>query len=509
MSNWTNQPQKHGDSVAIVAHDSRCELVVTACNDQFLQMTGGASADKQKFPIPLDTLIPRHARLEFREKLQECFGSEVEEERVQVYDLRQGVRLWRLSLKPIRHANSGATVNEILVTGSNTTPEVHLSHELEVSTSRFRAVVDSAYDAIVTIDEQHNITLFNRAAENLFGYASAEVLGRPIETLLPKKFRANHSRNVRQFASSVQMGPRQMTPPRMDESNNVYGLHRDGTIIPVEIAISKINVAGVIEFTAVVRDITDRARLMGLLKKRAVTDALTGLLNRREFLGFVDKVLDANDDMSVFILDVDYFKRINDNYGHDIGDEVLRVLAKVGMSITHEPKLFARWGGEEFVAALPGADANLAHMIADKLRQCVAKQDFEHEWRVNPILFPRCRDVDEARGPGALPGERVGPQSGRGWIGNAHKLNTIRLKTVPKRDIQPVDSPEHRGVQRNKPARSFCALDGAEKNDGTLLSHDKSAAAWDLDRQGTKSSSDGPVHGYTRICLPSYFHLRV
>jgi hypothetical protein len=63
----------------------------------------------------------------------------------------------------------------------------------------------------------------------------------------------------------------------MNERGLIYGRHLDGTLLPVEIAISKINVNGIIEFTAVIRDIEDRVRLMDLLQKRAVTDQLTGL----------------------------------------------------------------------------------------------------------------------------------------------------------------------------------------------------------------------------------------
>lgn len=391
MSEWPNKPHEFMDgiviSVAIVGRDENGELVVTAGNNHFLQMMGGAHADNQAFPIPFDTLIPDYARPALREKLEACFTSRRAQEVEQAYDFHKDTRLSRLSLEPIRHANGGGAVVEILVTGFDMAPKMYLTHEGEVSASRYRAVVDSAYDAIVTIDQQHNITLFNRAAENLFGYTSAEVLGRPIETLLPEKFRANHSQHVRQFADSPLTNLRQSTPPRMDESNSVYGQHRDGSTIPVEIAISKIDVDGVTEFTAVVRDITDRARQMELLKKQAVTDALTGLPNRREFLEFVDKVLGTDDVLSVFILDIDFFKKINDSYGHDIGDEVLRVLAKVGMSITHGSNLFARWGGEEFVAALPGADVGLAHRFAEEVRERIEQQDFEHVWHLKPIPF--------------------------------------------------------------------------------------------------------------------------
>lgn len=257
----------------------------------------------------------------------------------------------------------------------------------ETTAPRYHALVDLAYDAIVTMDSRHNITLFNRAAENLFGYSSQEILGQPIVTLLPEKYRVGHPQKVQRFSDSYQPGLRQATPPKMDGSNSVYGRHRDGTIIPVEIAVSKIRMNDEIEFMAIVRDIRDRAQLMDLLKRQAATDALTDLPNRREFVDFVKSKIDAGEGLSVFILDVDLFKKINDRYGHDIGDEVLRVLAKVGSSMINGTNLFARWGGEEFVAAFPGVDANFAYQVADELRQRYEQQEFEHAWRVKPIPF--------------------------------------------------------------------------------------------------------------------------
>ena len=79
-------------------------------------------------------------------------------------------------------------------------------------------------------------------------------------------------------------------------------------------------------------------------------------------------------------LDLDHFKKINDTYGHEAGDEVLRVLAKVGTANCRKMDVFARWGGDEFVAALPDTDAALARTIAEKLRAQVETQDFEHVW---------------------------------------------------------------------------------------------------------------------------------
>jgi PleD family two-component response regulator len=121
----------------------------------------------------------------------------------------------------------------------------------------------------------------------------------------------------------------------------VYGQHRTGTVIPVEIAISKIKLDGAVELTAVVRDISDRVQLMELLRKQAATDVLTGLPNRREFLQVVDEMLDDDMPLSISISDIDSFKNINDRYSHDIGDEVLRVLGNVGTAMLYDGKLFA------------------------------------------------------------------------------------------------------------------------------------------------------------------------
>lgn len=369
-----------GASVAIVARGEAGELVVSACNDSFFDMSGGERGTVRRFPVALDLLLPSYARHELRRKLLDCFGTGVAQELEQAFDLRDGTEWWRLSLKPFRHPGGNAPVLEILVTGLNITSKMILTHELEVSTSRFRSVVDAAYDAIITIDQQHNITLFNRAAEDLFGYDSSEMIGQPVLQLVPEGFRPKHDSYIHQFARSP------VRSREMNERNRIYAQHRDGSLLPVEIAISKINVGGLIEFTAIIRDIADRVRLMDLLQKEAVTDELTGLPNRREFLDVAENIMRSNDDLSVLMLDVDLFKKVNDTYGHDAGDEVLRVLAEVGTAASSKLDVFARWGGEEFVAALPGKNAAQARAAAEKLRSTFEHQEFRHTWRTGSAI---------------------------------------------------------------------------------------------------------------------------
>jgi diguanylate cyclase (GGDEF)-like protein/PAS domain S-box-containing protein len=369
-------------SVAIVARDAPGSLVVSACNEDFLRMTGGQPSIARRFPVALDAMVPSYARRELREKVNKCFSSGIAQELEQAYDVKDGTHWWRLSLKPLRHKSSGAAVLKILLTGLDITQKMELTRELETSMSRFRLVVDAAYDAIITIDQEHNITLFNRAAEQMFGYSQAEMIGQPLSRLIPERSRQRHTESLDRFAGSP------VNSREMDERNRVFGLHRDGTVMPVEAAISKINVNGRLEFTAIMRDISDRIRLMDLLQKEAATDELTGLPNRRTFMDTAANLFQSSENVSLLLLDIDYFKKVNDTYGHDAGDEVLRALADGGRTYSRANDVFARIGGEEFAVLLPETDLEQACAIAEKLRMAFEQQDLRHFWLTSdPIPF--------------------------------------------------------------------------------------------------------------------------
>jgi len=108
------------------------------------------------------------------------------------------------------------------------------------------------------------------------------------------------------------------------------------------------------------------------LEKLANTDALTGLYNRRHFFTLVDSYLKMNDraniDAVVLIMDIDKFKNINDTYGHDVGDEVLKGFSKVLVSNIRKGDICARFGGEEFLVFLPYTDIEQASLVAEKIR---------------------------------------------------------------------------------------------------------------------------------------------
>jgi diguanylate cyclase (GGDEF)-like protein/PAS domain S-box-containing protein len=379
MSEWTSRLQEFVDgiaaSVAVIARDEMGALIVTACNDDFFEMTGGRPDSARPFPVPFDTIVPSYARREFRISIMECFKSGTPQELEQAYDRKEGTHWWRLTLKRLHLHDRNEEIVDILVTAVDITQKMLLTHKLEVSTSRFRSVVDAAYDAIITMDQQHNVTLFNRAAEMLFGYTQEEILGQPLTRLLPERFRSHHDGYVNQFAQSP------VNSRQMDERNRIYGVHKDGSLVPVEIAISKINVNGVLEFTAIIRDIADRIHLMDLLQKQATTDELTRLPNRRAFTDTAENMFRGDKPISLYILDIDHFKHVNDTWGHDIGDEVLKALAEVGRASSRKMDIFARLGGEEFVGLLPATELEQAKEVAEKLRYAIEHQLFEYRWK--------------------------------------------------------------------------------------------------------------------------------
>ncbi len=124
---------------------------------------------------------------------------------------------------------------------------------------------------------------------------------------------------------------------------------------------------------------SDRLRQsLQLSLEMAVTDQLTGLFNRRYMSRHLNTLMsdNAGKQVSFLLLDVDFFKQINDTYGHDVGDEVLREFAGRISANVRGIDLACRYGGEEFVVVMPDTDLSFAYMVAERLRQSVADAPF-------------------------------------------------------------------------------------------------------------------------------------
>ncbi|WP_113632985.1 sensor domain-containing diguanylate cyclase [Pectobacterium peruviense] len=112
---------------------------------------------------------------------------------------------------------------------------------------------------------------------------------------------------------------------------------------------------------------------IGKLSLQAHTDPLTGLLNRRGIYENIELILSKSNQVAAIVIDIDHFKRVNDTYGHNIGDDVIRLLAKNIKQGSRGSDLICRTGGEEFLALLPDTDMKQATEIAERLRKKVEK----------------------------------------------------------------------------------------------------------------------------------------
>lgn len=119
----------------------------------------------------------------------------------------------------------------------------------------------------------------------------------------------------------------------------------------------------------------ENAHLFGTVQSMAITDSLTNLNNRRHFfqLGEYEfkRARRNARPMAVLMMDIDYFKRVNDTFGHAVGDQVLRTVADICLTIVREVDIPGRYGGEEFVVLLPESDLDGAHVVASRLREAV------------------------------------------------------------------------------------------------------------------------------------------
>ena len=265
--------------------------------------------------------------------------------------------------------------------------ELKISQEaLLESEERYRNVVETALDAIITIDEESRILFVNPSAERIFGYSKAEMIGRQLTMLMPERLRDAHLASVKRH---IETGERHMPW----EAVEFPGLHKSGREIPLEISFCEVIENGKYRFTGIVRDITERKQAEETIKYQAYHDLLTGLPNRALFTDLLNHEIPqmqrTRSKLAVLFLDLDHFKNINDSLGHAAGDALIQQVAvrlKTGM---REFDTLARIGGDTFTILLPLVNRpEDAKKIVEKVMGSF-KQPFiidDHELRVTASI---------------------------------------------------------------------------------------------------------------------------
>jgi diguanylate cyclase (GGDEF)-like protein/PAS domain S-box-containing protein len=248
---------------------------------------------------------------------------------------------------------------------------------LKVREATLEAIMNNASDAIVLFDSEGRIFFWNPAAERLFGYSKEESLDRNFfELLVPAEDESGwlHAIKGELAQEAVRSLPSGWTV-------EFKALCRDGSTVDIEVALSTFEVGSTRYNVGIARDISRRKQFEKELVKLSITDPLTGVYNRRHFERRIrDEIKKARlegRDLSLVILDLDHFKSINDRFGHDKGDQVLKATTDLIREHLQGKGTLARWGGEEFVILLPGLSAGDAADLAETLREGINNMRFD------------------------------------------------------------------------------------------------------------------------------------
>ena len=256
----------------------------------------------------------------------------------------------------------------------------------DISPDFYATLLDNLYDGVYFVNRERQITLWNKAAERITGFTQAEVLG--------KRCADNLLRHVDDRGNSLCEGACPLSYTLLDgqpRSASVFLHHKDGHRLPVAIGVAPItdNQQKIIGAVEIFRD--DSATVAALehlkeLEDLAYLDELTKIANRTYLENFIvgkfNEFRRLGWSFGVIFVDVDQFKQVNDTFGHQTGDLVLKMVAQTLLKNCRSFDLVGRWGGEEFLCVISKLkDPDQIMIIAERLRALV-----ESAW----VSLPDC-----------------------------------------------------------------------------------------------------------------------
>lgn len=233
---------------------------------------------------------------------------------------------------------------------------------LKLEQDKLATIIQSAGEGIVVTDAAGAVVLVNSAAERLLGKSADDISREGFLNLL------NDPKAMRSWLDETDGPP-------------LTSLLYKDRILDVTAATIRSGNGQVVGSAALLRDVTEQRHLEEVLRRQSITDGLTGLYNRRH----LDHALGAEHarskrhgiNLSVLMLDVDHFKRFNDEHGHDLGDRVLKAIADTLRGALRNHDIPCRYGGEEFLAILPNTTQSGAYAVAERLRKDAENLEIE------------------------------------------------------------------------------------------------------------------------------------
>ncbi len=246
---------------------------------------------------------------------------------------------------------------------------------LQESEVRIRTILNTALDAFIGMDSSGLITAWNAEAEKLFGYTHEDVIGKKLaELIIPPAYREAHARGLKHY---METGAGTFVGGRIE----VNAMRSDRSEFPAELSITVIRQKGDAFFSAFMRDITERKQSESKISFLAYHDQLTELPNRELFYDRLSHAISQakrkHTRLALLFLDLDGFKEVNDNYGHEAGDIVLKAVAMRLQGCVRGVDTVARLGGDEFTIILSEVEKSAdVIIIAEKIIQKITEPVF-------------------------------------------------------------------------------------------------------------------------------------
>jgi diguanylate cyclase (GGDEF)-like protein/PAS domain S-box-containing protein len=245
-----------------------------------------------------------------------------------------------------------------------------VKEELQASQHQFKAIFESAMDGILIFNAAGQVCGINPAAEQIFGYPEADVLGKDMALLIPRFHDASGGEpDAHSIADGAAVAGTKV--------REFKAIRRSGEGFDSELSISQMDVGGRALYIGIVRDITDRKRVHERIEQLAHHDFLTKLPNRALFKDRLERAMamaERNEGrVAVLFLDLDGFKAINDELGHDAGDMLLCEIARRITGAIRHSDTVARAGGDEFTVILNeiGSQEDVS-AVAGKIRDVIS-----------------------------------------------------------------------------------------------------------------------------------------
>jgi len=245
----------------------------------------------------------------------------------------------------------------------------------------YKTLLDNLHDGVYFVDNDRRILYWNDGAERITGYTEEEVVGkRCCDNILL------HADEIGQTLCDTDCPLAHAIESEETRKEELYLLHKKGYRVPVNIKTTPIfdvgKIIGAVEiFSENYAKVAADAQVKKLERLAAIDD-LTGIANRR----YIENILNSRLEefrryswtFGILFIDIDYFKNVNDKYGHKVGDELLQTIAKTILLNIRPFDTIGRWGGDEFVVVLSNTSPDNLKKLTERLRMLVENSTTVH-----------------------------------------------------------------------------------------------------------------------------------